>query len=151
MGASWEWKSFTHGGNSSSPSQFSDYGSGKTGHAPAWPGPAPSAGFQKGFARTYAVAIAGEGKSMFFNVSNNDFELKYILQGTDPNVASEIYVWPERYPGVADVVSSSSKGSVRVDYDGTGSQVLVYPGADAEEGAEVVVKISNKVKEPFVV
>merc|ERR1712217_940014 len=93
--ASWEWKSFVRGGNSSNPSQFADYGSGKTGHAGDWPGPVPSADFQKGLARTYAVAIAGKAESMFFNVTSYDFDLKYVVQNGDPSIATVIHIWPE--------------------------------------------------------
>lgn len=142
---SWEWKSFVRGGNASNPSQFADYGSGKTGHASQWPGPLPNSDFQKGLARTYAMSIAGEAKSMFFNVTSSDFELKYVVRNLDSGVATEIYVWPERYPGGANVEASASSGSMRVDYDGKSSQVLVYSETGVQEGTQVVVKISNKM------
>merc|ERR1712066_891997 len=124
---SWEWKNFDRGDNFPSPSQLYDYGSGKTGHGRAWPGPIPGTMFQKSFARTYAVSIAGEALYMRFNVTSNDFVLKYNAPRIDSSIPTEIYVWPERYPGGANVTATASSGSMRVQYDGEGSQVLVHP------------------------
>ena len=45
--------------------QVNEYGAHKTGNAPSWPGPEPIAAFPRGYARTYATAVAGEATSMY--------------------------------------------------------------------------------------
>merc|ERR1712194_296364 len=103
-----------------------------------------------GYARTWAPAIAGEAKAVFFNVTSSDFRLEYVIKKSDPAVPTEIFVWPDRYPGGADVAATASDGSVRVEYDGTGRQVLVYADQGVKEGTRVVVKISRKAADMIV-
>lgn len=141
----WEWKNFFRGCHSDV-SQLCEWGADKTGNAGQWPGPEPSSSFQEGYARTYTTAIAGEAKKMFFNVTSGDFELQYAIKNTKSKVPTEIFVWPERYPGGANVVVTASSGSMQVDYDGKNSQVLVYPSSGVKEGSLVVVKISRKME-----
>merc|ERR1712107_849932 len=99
---------------------------------------------QNGYARTYAAAVAGEAEHMFFNVTNGDFELRYIVNNGNLSIATEIFVWPERYPGGASITATSDDGSMRVDYDGQSSQVLIFPADGVKNGSHVVVKIGCK-------
>jgi endoglycosylceramidase len=146
--AAYEWKSFCREQSpANDKSQLGDWGACKTGFAHAWPDNGPVAGFQSGYARTYARAVAGKIVSMFFNVSSSQFKLQYEVSDIDLQAAAatEIFLWPSRYPGGANVTAAASVGTVKVDYDGTGSSVRVYPGEGIKEGARVTVSISTKV------
>lgn len=142
--AGWEWKSFFResADNVNSMSQLDNWGAGKTGYGPRWHGTNPAASFQDANARTFASAVAGDIVSMLFDTRNGEFKLQYdTKQGIDTRVPTEIFLWPERYPGGAKVDATASKGSVRVDYNGTGSSVRVYNQGDLEHGARVTVRI----------
>ena len=145
--ATWEWKNFYRGADSAV-SQFAEWGAAKTGAGHVWPGLQPSLDFQTGYARTYAPAIAGEAESMYFNVTSGDFKLVYTTTATTANgessMPTEVYVWPERYPGGAAVVARASSGTMRIQYDGKGSQVLIYPGADVAPRTRVTVTVGRK-------
>jgi len=150
--AAWEWKSFCRERSPKSAddvSQLAEWGACKTGTSQNWPGDEPNVAFQTGYARTYATAVAGNILSMAFNVSSGEFELQYEVSDTDLKAAvpTEIYLWPSRYPGGANVIVGASKGTVRVEYDGKGSSVRIYPGGSLEVGARVIVIISSK-KDP---
>ena len=147
--ADWAWKSFVRrgpgDGDASNPSQFYEWGSPKTGHGVDWVGPdEPPPYYRQYLARTYAPRVVGSHVKMAFSTSTSDFELQYDVGGVEPDVPSEVFLWPPRYPGGAEVAVSASVGAVRVDYNGTGSWVRVFPGAGLEVGARVTLTITAK-------
>lgn len=141
--ATWEWKNF-YRGTGDSQSQLNDWGSAKTGHAPQWSKLEPPKDLQLGYSRTYAVAVAGHTKSMSFDVTNGNFQLKYDVLSNASNVPTEIFTWPERYPGGPLVKASVSIGNLHVKYNSSSGQVLIYPAGGVEQGAEVTVRISQR-------
>ena len=59
------------------------WGADKTGYGTKWPNfdrspLEPPADLQRGYARTYATAVAGEAISMHFNVSRRAVRLEYV-------------------------------------------------------------------------
>jgi endoglycosylceramidase len=147
--ADWEWKSFVREGpgDAQSVSQYYEWGAPKTGHGHDWPSDSPDtppAYFTRDLARTYAPRVAGSHVKMQFNATSSSFELHYDVGTIDPGIATEIFVWPGRYPQGAVVLASASAGSVRVDYDGKARWVRIYPGDGLQIGVRVVVSISKK-------
>eukprot|EP01052_Picozoa_sp_SAG31_P036812 SAG31_NODE_4648_length_3069_cov_1.952525_1_plen_207_part_00 len=156
--ATWEWKNFFRGDNIPPSQLASNWGAHVTGNAPAWPlappghDPQPLPFFQKAYARTYAPAIAGEANSMFFNVSNGDFRLEYIVTKTDLRIATEIFVSHLWYPEGIRAVATASNGRMRVEQQWHGNlsnlykksgRVLVFPRATVTKGSTVVVEITT--------
>ena len=146
--ADWEWKSFVREGETHSPeSQYFEWGAPKTGHGRNWNGKDdPPAYYATHLARTYAPRVVGAHVKMHFNHTSSDFELQYDVGAVDDaDLPTEIFVWPGRYPGGAVVTASASAGgSVRVEYDGKGSWVKVFPASGLVVGARVTVKIAKK-------
>jgi len=129
-----------------SPSQLGQFGACKTGYSSNWDSDVPSEEFQSANARSYATAVAGHAVSMFYNVSNCDFELVYDSTDitTDEN-PTEIYVWGAgHYPSglLITASASTSKGTVAVPavWDGV-SQVKVI-ASGLEEGTRISVRVS---------
>eukprot|EP00930_Biecheleria_cincta_P027287 TRINITY_DN19170_c0_g1_i1.p1 TRINITY_DN19170_c0_g1~~TRINITY_DN19170_c0_g1_i1.p1 ORF type:complete len:706 (+),score=118.20 TRINITY_DN19170_c0_g1_i1:281-2119(+) len=142
--AGWEWKSFfREAADDVYPmSQLGKWGAGKTGYGPHWHGADPKASFQEANARTFASAVAGDIVSMHFDTENGEFRLQYDLkQSIGTRTPTEIFLWPDRYPGGAKVEATSSNGSVRVEYNSTGSSMRVYHPGDLKNGARVTVRI----------
>ena len=95
-------------------------------------------------ARTYAPRVVGRHSKMRFDARTSDFELQYVVGGVDPDLATEIFLWPPRYPGGADVIASASAGKVQVEYSNGSSWVRVYPGDGLGAGARVTVTVRRK-------
>jgi len=144
--ADWAWKSFVRPGpdQDKSVSQYYAWGAPKTGHGEDWPGNNPPAYYTQELARTYAPKVVGSHVKMQFNATSSVFELQYDVGGIDPNIATEIFVWPPRYPGGAAVLASASQGNVRVVYDDDSSWVRIYAGKGLKVGARVTVNIARK-------
>lgn len=138
--AGYQWKSFFREPAGPDPeSQFGSWGSHKTGTTANWPGTEPAQSVKEASARTYAKSVAGEIRSMFFNVTSGDFELRYNCAKLCDAV-TDIFAWPERYPGGPRVEVQADSGDVHVEVLGGGSQVQVrVPGASDEL---VVVRLS---------
>ena len=142
----WEWKSFVREGpgDKNSPSQYYEWGAPKTGHGVNWNGidKPPSYYFEK-MTRTYAPRVMGSLVKMFFNASDEKapFELVYEAGSLRSDAASEIFVWPDRYPGGAIVNASADVGMVRVEYDGSSSWVRIFPSTGLKVGSRVTVSI----------
>ena len=88
--------------------------------------------------------VVGAHVKMSFNSTTSAFELQYDVGSLDTDLATEIFMWPPRYPGGADVATAASAGSVYVDYNGTGSWVRVLPGDGLQVGARVTVTLAKK-------
>ncbi|KOO26556.1 hypothetical protein Ctob_005831 [Chrysochromulina tobinii] len=96
------------------------------------------------------MAIAGEALSMHFNVSSSAFRLEYVVPANtslDERAATEIFVWPERYPGGATVTAKADIGSMRIEYNGTGSLVSIYRNETYPVDVRVIVSIDSKKDE----
>eukprot|EP00931_Biecheleriopsis_adriatica_P023946 TRINITY_DN15012_c0_g1_i2.p1 TRINITY_DN15012_c0_g1~~TRINITY_DN15012_c0_g1_i2.p1 ORF type:complete len:685 (+),score=124.34 TRINITY_DN15012_c0_g1_i2:75-2129(+) len=143
--AGWEWKNFFREGEGLVPieSQLAAWGANKTGVGPLWQNGAPDVSFQRDNARTFASAVAGDIVEMYFDTKYASFHLQYkTKEGVDMQVPTEIFLWPERYPGGALVEASASAGSVRVEYAGAGSSaVRVYPAEKLTAGTLIRVSI----------
>merc|ERR1719245_2216243 len=59
----------------------------------------------------------------------------------DSQIPTEIFLWPERYPGGAVVAAKATVGNVTVDYDSKGSSMRVYPAGGLEKDARVTISI----------
>eukprot|EP00937_MAST-01D_sp_MAST-1D-sp2_P005638 g5638.t1 len=125
--ADWAWKSFVRAGpgdGTTKESQYYTWGAPKTGHGVDWNGADdPPAYYMTDLARTYAPRVAGSLAKMRFNATSSDFELQYVVgaRALSAGLATEIFLWPARYPGGATVVASASAGSVRVQSSPTPS------------------------------
>jgi len=140
--AGWEWKSFCRADHDPEKSQLGSWGACKTGYGPVWQDQAPDVVFQSDNARTYATAVAGDIVKMSFDASYGDFELQYdIKEGIDAQEATEIFAWPQRYPGGAKIEAKATTGTVRVEYEVGNSTVRVFPGEGLTPRARVTVSI----------
>lgn len=145
----WEWKSFVRAGpfDQNSSSQYFEFGAPKTGHGENWNSiDEPPAYYFEKLTRTYAPRVVGSLEKMSFNASSPEspFELVYTLGSVQPDLASEIFIWPSRYDGGAIVNASASVGSVRVEYDGKSSWVRIFPSKGVVVGARITVTINSK-------
>ena len=140
------WKSFARAGGQAN-SQYGAWGSSKTGHGCNWPAPGvPPAYYTQELARTFAPKVAGMYTMMRFNSTTSTFQLEYTVGAKHvAALPTEIFVWPERYPGGANVSVLASAGQVRVDYDDNASKVLVYATEGMQMGSRVTVSISKKL------
>eukprot|EP00939_MAST-03C_sp_MAST-3C-sp1_P003020 g3020.t1 len=148
--ADWAWKSFVRQGpddDDSSPSQYYEWGAPKTGHGVNWNGKDDPPPYYGAFlARTYAPRVAGAHRSMRFDTTTSEFELQYEVGSLRSDLSSDIFVYPGRYfPNGPNITASASSGAVRVEYDGNGSMVRIFPGEGMVMGAVVTVKISRAV------
>jgi len=142
----WGWKSFVREGpgDASSVSQYYAWGAPKTGHGEDWDGHNPPAYYTTDLARTYAPRVVGSHKRMRFNATTAAFELQYQVGSVDPELASEIFVLPERYPGGAVVMAVASSGNVTVEYDESDQWVRVRAAGGLQVGATVTVHVTRK-------
>jgi len=81
---------------------------------------------------------------MRFNATTAAFELQYQVGSVDPELASEIFVLPERYPGGAVVMAVASSGNVTVEYDESDQWVRVRAAGGLQVGATVTVHVTRK-------
>ena len=146
--ADWGWKSFNREARDDPDpvSQYGAWGSPKTGHGLDWNGTEPPSYYFTALARTYAPRVVGSHIKMAFSAVTSEFELQYEVGSLQEGLASEVFLWPQRYPGGANVTVSTNVGAVRVEYDGEGSWVRLYPGEGLQLGALVTVHIASTSK-----
>eukprot|EP00413_Alexandrium_margalefii_P045109 CAMPEP_0204603200 /NCGR_PEP_ID=MMETSP0661-20131031/57124_1 /ASSEMBLY_ACC=CAM_ASM_000606 /TAXON_ID=109239 /ORGANISM="Alexandrium margalefi, Strain AMGDE01CS-322" /LENGTH=540 /DNA_ID=CAMNT_0051614245 /DNA_START=6 /DNA_END=1628 /DNA_ORIENTATION=+ len=151
--ADWAWKPFFRAGpgDPKGASQYGVWGNPGTGRGKIWRGGAPPDYFLRDLARTYAPRVVGAHAGMRFSGATGDFELQYDVGRVDPDLATEIFLLPSRYPGGAAVSASASAGSVRVSYDGRGQWVRIYAGEGLRVGARVVVKVRRRAPQDLLV
>ena len=83
-------------------------------------------------------------------MSSSAFRLEYVVPantGLGEGAATEIFVWPERYPGGATVTAKADIGSMRIEYNGTGSLVSIYRNETYPVDVRVIVSIDSKKDE----
>ena len=98
-------------------------------------------------ARGAGPAVAGAVESMVFNVSSGRFTLQYGASASVPAAQpTEIFIWPPRYPGGADVAVEASDGSVlSVEYESGSSRVRIYlPAGGLSAGTRVKATVSRR-------
>jgi|ERR1712216_272475 len=151
--ADWGWKSFVRPGpdEEHSVSQYYVWGAPKTGHGVDWNGHTPPAYYMQDLARTYAPKVVGSHVKMAYDELTAAFELQYDVGSVAPDMATEIFALPERYPGGADVSASASEGNVRVEYDGKSSWIRVHAADGLQVGARVTVKVSKKPAQELII
>lgn len=141
--ATWEWKSFCRETNDTikGKSQNAFYGSCKTGYGSEWENDIPKGA--SGFARTYAHAVAGETKKMYYNVENKDFELIYNidLSISQPTIiyVSTTYSYPNGFtytalPDIVDFIYDKEKDK---------NFIYIKPNAKAKSGKKVKISIKR--------
>ena len=148
--AGFEWKRFCREEPvPNNTSQFGSFGACKTGDGResfmGEGGRAPTPSVQWNATRTYAMAIAGQAISMYFNFSSAAFDLQYDASGLPSSASTDIFVWPARYPGGASVHATAGATSMLVEYDGRSNSVKVRPERTLTAGTRVVISISKKV------
>jgi len=150
--AGFEWKSFCReapgtASGATNVSQLGSWGACKTGYSSDWPGNEPSAASKAAYGRTYATAVAGDIVAVYFNVTSGAFTLQYDAAGAvgiAQPLPTEIFLWPERYPGGANVTAAASEGAVRVEYGGPGSSLVKVYADQVKAGVRVVVTVAAR-------
>tara|TARA_B110000046_G_C12966980_1_gene387206 strand:+ start:129 stop:404 length:276 start_codon:yes stop_codon:yes gene_type:complete len=87
---------------------------------------------------------------MSFDVASGDFSLEYTVATGDWSLmhaaATDVYVWPQRYPGGVDVAAAASDGSpVNVSYDGLHC-VQIFTAHTVHSSTRVVVSIRDHAR-----